>query len=128
MLISASGTIGKAVIFNGEPSYYQDSNIVWLARDGNEVLNKYLYYFYSTNPWKIEQGGTIQRLYNRIIEQTKIPIPPMEIQNEIVKILDAFTKLEAELKARRRQYEFYRNSLLDFGSPKSPGGGQSLKC
>ena len=43
-----------------------------------------------------------------------IPIPPIEIQNEIVKILDTFTQLEAELEARDKQYQYYRNKLLDF--------------
>ncbi len=44
----------------------------------------------------------------------KFPIPPLEIQQEIVKILDAFTELNTELKARKKQYEYYRNMLLDF--------------
>ncbi len=50
--------------------------------------------------------------------QFEIPVPPIEIQNEIVNILDKFTeleaKLEAELEARRKQYEYYRNKLLNF--------------
>ncbi|PDX28740.1 restriction endonuclease subunit S, partial [Helicobacter pylori] len=44
----------------------------------------------------------------------KFPIPPLEIQQEIVKILDAFTELNAELNARKKQYEYYQNMLLDF--------------
>ena len=52
----------------------------------------------------------------------RIPIPPLEIQREIVKVLDTFTKLEAkleaeleaELEARRRQYQYYRDALLSF--------------
>ena len=48
----------------------------------------------------------------------KIPIPPLPVQEEIVKVLDAFTaleaELEAELEARKRQYEYYRNKLLTF--------------
>ena len=46
VLISAAGTIGRAVIYDGEPAYYQDSNIVWLDNDENKVLNKYLFYYY----------------------------------------------------------------------------------
>ncbi|PUD48927.1 restriction endonuclease subunit S, partial [Helicobacter pylori] len=52
------------------------------------------------------------------IETLTIPIPPLEIQQEIVKILDAFTELNTELntelKARKKQYEYYQNMLLDF--------------
>ncbi|EIO3771140.1 restriction endonuclease subunit S [Campylobacter upsaliensis] len=51
-------------------------------------------------------------------EQIKIPLPPLEIQQKIVDILDAFTELQAELQAelhaRRKQYEYYRNKLLSF--------------
>jgi len=52
------------------------------------------------------------------MSQIKVPIPPLEIQREIVKILDTFTKLEAELEAeleaRQKQYHYYRNQLLTF--------------
>lgn len=59
----------------------------------------------------------------------KIPIPPLKIQKEIVSILDAFTELEAELEARRKQYEHYRERLLSFDElvSRSGGGGHSLK-
>ena len=46
ILISASGTIGRSVVFDGEDAYYQDSNIVWIANDEKVVTNRYLYYFY----------------------------------------------------------------------------------
>ena len=53
------------------------------------------------------------------LKKTKIPIPPIPIQQEIVKILDTFTtleaELEAELEARKKQYEYYRDELLTFG-------------
>lgn len=48
----------------------------------------------------------------------RIPVPPLEVQKEIVRILDTFTSLEAELEARRKQYEYYRDRLLTF-----PQGG-----
>ena len=53
ILISCSGTIGRTVTFDGEPAYFQDSNIVWLEHDGSQVLNKYLEYCYAQKPWKI---------------------------------------------------------------------------
>ncbi len=46
--------------------------------------------------------------------QFEIPLPPLEVQNEIVRILDNFTQLEAELDCRKRQYEYYRDQLLNF--------------
>ena len=127
ILISAAGTIGRTVIYNGEPAYYQDSNIVWLAHDERVVLNKYLYYFYQQKPWHVSEGGTIPRLYNDNILKTKIAVPPLAEQERIVKILDRFDKLcndltsglPAEIAARKKQYEYYRDKLLNF--PPSPG-------
>ena len=122
VLISAAGTIGRAIIFDGEPAYYQDSNIVWLEHDERQVLNKYLYYFYQTSPWQVSIGGTIPRLYNRNIEETKIPLPPLAEQKRIVAILDRFDSLcnslteglPAEIALRKKQYEYYRDKLLSF--------------
>ena len=122
ILISTSGTIGRTVVFDGKPAYYQDSNIVWIDNNEERVLNKYLYYFYQTNPWKIDIGGTIERLYNENIEKTSIPLPPLEEQQKIVDILDRFDKLcndiseglPAEIEARQKQYEYFREKLLTF--------------
>lgn len=121
ILISASGTIGRAVIYDGEDAYFQDSNIVWINNDESMVLNKYLYYFYQIVDWNVE-GGTIKRLYNTNLSNTPIPIPPLELQEKIVAILDKFETLvndltnglPAEIAAVKDQYEYYRNKLLTF--------------
>lgn len=120
ILISASGTIGRTVVFNGEDSYFQDSNIVWLDHDESQVLNRYLYYFYQMNPWKVSDGGTISRLYNGNIEKTRIPVPSLEIQSRIVQVLDNFDTvcndlnigLPKEIELRQKQYEYFREKLL----------------
>ena len=122
ILISASGTIGRTVVFNGEDSYFQDSNIVWLEHDESQVLNRYLYYFYQMNPWKVSDGGTISRLYNGNIEKTTIPVPSLEIQSRIVQVLDNFDTvcndlnigLPKEIELRQKQYEYFREKLLTF--------------
>lgn len=124
VLLSASGTIGKAVIYNNENAYYQDSNIVWIENDEQKVLNKFLYYCYKNIDWNkyCSKGGTILRLYNDNLRKIKIPIPPLEIQEKIVSILDKFESLAndlsqglpAEIKARKKQYEYYREKLLSF--------------
>ena len=116
VLISASGTIGRTVIFDGREAYFQDSNIVWIENSENQVSNKYLFYFYQVVNWNVSEGGTIKRLYNDNLQKIKIPIPPLNIQAEIVRILDAFTELTAELTAelvaRKQQYAYYREQLL----------------
>lgn len=75
VLISASGTIGRAVIFNGNDAYFQDSNIVWIENDEGQVLNRYLFYFYQIADWNIAEGGTIKRLYNDNLKKNKNPYP-----------------------------------------------------
>lgn len=117
ILISAAGTIGRSVIFNGEDAYFQDSNIVWIDNDESIVSNKFLYYVYQIIDWKTD-GGTIKRLYNYNLKNTIITIPPLSQQSRIVTILDTFeasiTNLEAQLSLRQKQYEYYRNMLLTF--------------
>lgn len=121
ILISASGTIGKTVVYDGKDAYFQDSNIVWIDNNEKLLYNKFLLYLYSKIDWKTE-GGTIKRLYNSNIASVKIPVPPLSVQEKIVTILDKFDKLvndikeglPAEIALRRKQYEFYRNKLLDF--------------
>ena len=121
ILISASGTIGRTVIYNGEDAYFQDSNIVWINNDETKVLNKFLFYLYKIVEWKTE-GGTIARLYNDSLCRIRIPVPPLAEQERIVAILDKFdalindisSGLPAELEMRRKQYEYYRDRLLTF--------------
>ncbi len=92
------------------------------VKDTNELLTKFLYFYLKTNEIQIMENlvfrGSIPALNKADIETLTIPIPPLEIQQEIVKILDAFTELNTELntelKARKKQYEYYRNMLLDF--------------
>ena len=122
ILISAAGTIGRTVIFDGEDAYYQDSNIVWIANDESVVLNCYLYYYYQLQPWSVSTGGTIARLYNDSISKAKITVPSINEQKRIVSILDRFdalcnnltSGLPAEIEARQKQYEYYRDKLLTF--------------
>ncbi len=121
ILMSASGTIGRTVVFNGKPSYFQDSNIVWVDNDETKVFNSYLNYYYQIIEWKT-QGGTIKRLYNNLLAGATIKYPSLEEQHRIVSILDRFESLTtslqsglpAEIAARRQQYEHYRDKLLTF--------------
>ena len=122
ILISASGTIGRTVIFDGKDAYFQDSNIVWIENDENLILNKFLFYYYQIVNWGASEGGTISRLYNDNIRKINIPIPPISEQKRIVEILDKFETLThsiteglpKEIALRQQQYEYYREQLLDF--------------
>ena len=121
ILISAAGTIGRSVIFNGENAYFQDSNIVWINNNESIVSNRFLFYIYQVVDWKTD-GGTIKRLYNYNLKNTEIPIPPLSEQNRIVGILDTFTEsienLKKQITERKKLYEHYRDQLLDLeGKP-----------
>lgn len=97
----------------------------------NELLASYLYYLLSADKFfdfnmQFSKGAKMPRGDKDSILKYQIPIPPLPIQEEIVKILDRFTaleaELEAELEARSAQYEYYRNKLLSF-----EGGGVEWK-
>lgn len=86
-----------------------------------EIANyKYVYYWICSQyeRLKAKGQGSQSNINKKIIEEYFIPIPPLPIQNEIVKLLDNFTELTAELTAelmlRKKQYNFYRDSLLNF--------------
>ncbi|UOR27925.1 restriction endonuclease subunit S [Helicobacter pylori] len=86
ILISASGTIGRAVIYDGKPAYFQNSNIVWIDNDETLVKNDFLFYAYSNVKWNTEHT-TILRLYNDNFRNTLIPLPPLNEQSAIANIL-----------------------------------------
>ncbi|WHU57591.1 restriction endonuclease subunit S [Trueperella pyogenes] len=90
----------------------------------------FLYYSLSSDNFfkfsvQHSRGGKMPRGNKAKILEYRIPVPPLEVQREIVRILDGFTKLEAELEAeleaRRKQYAFYRDQLLTF----TPEGGRT---
>ena len=129
ILISASGTIGRSVIFDGKESYFQDSNIVWIENNERFVLNKYLFYCYQIIQWNVADGGTIDRLYNDYLKKTRIPVPylndaekSLKEQQRIVSVLDKFHTLTTsiseglprEIELRKQQYAYYRDQLLSF--------------
>lgn len=92
VLISAAGTIGRLVIYQGEDAYYQDSNIVWIDNKEEKLLNQYLYYTLKNTSWDTSQGNSIQRLYNASLKAKQIIIP-LSI-NEQKKIASALTSID----------------------------------
>ena len=138
ILISAAGTIGKTVIFDGEDSYFQDSNIVWIENDESKVTNQFLYYFLQTNPFITTNGSTIKRLYNDNLRDTKIPnVPSIQQQNQITDILGALDKkiqinnqINQELEAMAKTLYDYWFVQFDFpdqnGKPYKSSGGKMV--
>ena len=97
---------------------------------------KYISYYLQTPNFFAEKkkhatGTKVIDVSAKSLAKIRIPIPPLEIQQEIVKVLDTFTRLEAELEAeleaRRRQYQYYRDALLSFDERMSGASKQASK-
>ncbi|GAA7187565.1 hypothetical protein HpBGD65_10730 [Helicobacter pylori] len=110
ILISASGTIGRAVIYDGKPAYFQDSNIVWIDNDETLVKNDFLFYAYSNVKWNTEHT-TILRLYNDNFKNTLIPLPPLNEQSAIADILSALDNYLHALRALILKKESVKKAL-----------------
>ena len=111
ILISASGTIGRTVVYDNEPAYFQDSNIVWIDNPENKILNSFLYYIYKTVKWQTD-GNTIARLYNDNIRRIKISVPPLTEQKQIARILSTTDDKLDTLRAKKEKYETLKKGLM----------------
>ena len=120
VLAMTGATVGKSAVIEFDTSSNQS---VAAIETNNEIINyKYLYYFLAreySNLKKLGQGA-LTSLNLSIIKNIKVPIPSIETQEKIVKILDSYTKyitelqekLKIELQARNKQYNYYRDMLL----------------
>ena len=112
ILISASGTIGRLVIYDGEPAYFQDSNIVWVANDQKALLNSFLYYIYTTLKWQTSDGGTINRLYNSDLKRMKVSYPSLPEQQKIASCLSSLDTLIEAQQERIALLKTHKKGLL----------------
>ena len=83
VMITCAGTVGKAMIFDGEDSYYQDSNIVWIDNPTNKIDNTFLYHLISKVDWSKLNTTTIVRIYNDDLRQLRISYPTLSEQRKI---------------------------------------------
>jgi type I restriction enzyme S subunit len=111
VLISAAGTIGRLVVYNGEDSYYQDSNIIWIDNDETLVTDKYLFYTLQLTKFKTE-GGTIQRLYNSILKSTKFSCSTLKEQTKIATFLTSVDDKLKALKQKKTLLERYKKGVM----------------
>ena len=110
---------------------YVSSHLATIYRKEEVVLAKFLFYFLSKfDIAELVPDKSYPSLKVSEIAKIQIPLPPLSVQQEIVRILDKFTQLEAELEVeleaeldfRKRQYEYYRNKLLSFNELENGGG------
>lgn len=121
-IIATTATIGEhALVIADSLANQQFTNLTIRKSLVEQILVKYLFYYlfvvgeWCKNNTNISGFASVDMSKFKKLE---IPIPPLEVQNEIVRILDTFTshaaELQAELQARKEQYEYYRNKLLTF--------------
>ena len=115
IIIPGEGSIGEIFHYvNGKYALHQRAYRIHI--EDNYVITKFLYYYMAQNFKKFiyqkAVNATVKSIRKPMIEKFVVPIPPLPVQREIVRILDNFTELTAELTARKKQYEYYQNILL----------------
>ena len=119
IIIPGEGGIGEIFHYvKGKYALHQRAYRIHIIDE--KIITKFIYYYLMNNfkkyIMKNAVSSTITSIRKPMIENFEIPIPPIEIQKEIVKILDNFikyvTELQAELQARNKQYNYYRDMLL----------------
>ena len=116
------GEDGSVMTPNGTPVVTWAEGKIWvnnhahIIEQSDGVLLRYLYHYLQTVNVAPLIHGNIPKLTGGDFKALPIPVPPIEVQREIVRILDNFTELTAELTARKKQYEFYRDKLLTVDS------------
>ena len=112
ILISAAGTLGRTVVYDGEKAYFQDSNIVWLDINKTRLCNEYLNQYYKVIKWASSEGSTIARLYNGIIYATYISLPPLPEQQRIAEALSDVDELISSLEKLIEKYKSIKATCL----------------
>lgn len=140
VLVQSRGVIDA--VYYDKPFTFK--NEMWAYTADNPIKVKYLYYILKNNIEHFREAasgmGSLPQISLRVTEEFIIPLPPLPVQEEIVRILDKFTELSAELSAeltaRKQQYEYYRDDLLSKNTNKkslkqialsSRSGGTPLK-
>jgi type I restriction enzyme, S subunit len=119
ILISASGTIGRTIVYDGKPSYFQDSNIVWIGNNEELISNKYLYNVLQVVKYESE-GSTIQRLYNSIIKNAKFALPPTRTEQTAIAtaLSDMDSLIEGLEKLLAKKRNIKRGAMQELLTPK----------
>ena len=127
IIVSGNGSqVGHINFYKGKFNAYQRTYVIsgCCVDLSIHYLLFYLKAYLRSYIFQYSKKGSVPYITMPMLQNFRIPIPPLEIQQEIVKILDAFTQLEAELEAeleaRKIQYEYYRNHALTFDENKVP--------
>ena len=124
IVVAGSGAYAGFVSYWAESIFVSDGFSI--EPDDSQALTKYIYYVLKSNQYRIykmkQRGGGVPHIYIKNIRFFRVPVPPLEIQQKIINILDKFDTLvndlsdglPAEINARRKQYDYYHDRLLTF--------------
>lgn len=106
----------KCITWLGQSDVAVSGHTAIIRHDQNP---KFMTYYFRSSAFEADKrrlahGTKVIEVTPAKLLDVRIPVPPMEVQEEIVRVLDSFAELEAELEARRRQYAYYRDKLLSF--------------
>lgn len=119
VLIPRKGSIDK--LYYVDTPFWNVDTIFYTEINTDLAMPRYVYHcLLREHLEQYNTAGGVPSLTQKVLNKIQIPLPPLEVQSEIVRILDNFT----ELTARRKQYEFYRDKLLTFGNVRVGGGQQ----
>lgn len=127
LLARTGATYGKTLYFSSDIPAVYASFLIKITLDNNIISNRFYWYFSKSRLyWEqaeklVSQGGQ-QQFNTNAVSRVNIPVPPLEVQQRIVDILDRFdtlcndisSGLPAEIEMRQKQYEYYRDKLLTF--------------
>ena len=127
LLARTGATYGKTLyVPDNSPAVYA-SFLIKIELDNSKISNRYYWHFSKSNQYwrqaeKLVSKGGQQQFNTNAVERVVVPVPPLDVQNRIVEVLDNFEKicsdlnigLPAEMEARQKQYEYYRDKLLTF--------------
>lgn len=128
MLFTYVGTIGQVALVDVDDKYYLAPNVARIRFNSHNVNAKFALYFFQSSQFvngqikRLTAESSMKNLTMEKIRKFIIPVPPLEVQQRIVDILDRFDALcndisnglPAEIEARQKQYEYYRDKLLTF--------------
>lgn len=128
ILFSGTGTIGEVALIDKTPENWNIKEGVYSLKPQPNVMDsKYLMYTLRTAPVRAKflamaEGGTVKSVSMKNMNKLRICVPSLERQKQLVSILDRFdtlcndisSGLPAEIEARKKQYEYYRDKLLSF--------------
>lgn len=125
VMITCAGTVGKCIIYNGEDSYYQDSNIVWIDNPNKIIANDFLYHLLSKINWSHLNSTTIVRIYNDDLRNLKLYYP---LHNEQKKITHFLSLINERIATQNKIIEKYESLIKGLNNILLYGAGGKSVC